>query len=503
MTIRERRRLRKEGEIITEGDSLGMAEERSNWESQDGKRGIMMKNFLQKHPRKWKQYEKTSFYPFHYAPFASDLKDLGQMNITFELGSPFKPFNQLLGVFPAASAHALPEQYRKLMTDPNSLILDFYPTDFEVDMNGKRFSWQGIAKLPFIEEVRLLAEVVKIEHSLTEEESRRNSVMFDMLFVSLSNPLSPCIFSLHDRCKQLTDKERSEVKERLDPITRSTRSGGMNGYLSLCSGDPCPPMFRSPIEGMENIAQNQVICAIYRLPDTHKHIARPMEGVIFPKKMVTLGDMKPDPVLWHEESRKKPWENGRNHHHHRGAISGRQLGEAAHRLVVNSLQTKKIGDMVITGVHIMVRDMWYNVQENVRPSFGHSARDAGRHPRSHYEHGSRGGRPVTHSRDYRGRGHHTDGMQQNGGHSYSSYASHPQHVGQIPVPPTTNFHQQSGYNTSTRYEPYGAGSYNQWGGGRASQNQNVRGYHHPHPSGNQFSTFGRGGSKRPPSGHRR
>ncbi|KAK9270496.1 hypothetical protein L1049_026076 [Liquidambar formosana] len=247
------------------------------------------------------------FYPYHYAPFASDLKDLDQLNISFELGSPFKPFNQLLGVFPAASSHALPEHYRKLMTDPNSPIIDFYPTDFEVDMNGKRYAWQGIAKLPFIDEVRLLSEVKKVEHTLTEEEVRRNSVMFDMLFVALSHPLSPYIFSLDDRCKQLTDRERVQVKEQLDPRA----SGGMNGYISLCSGDPCPPIFRSPIAGMEDIMDNQVICAIYILPDVHKHITRPPTGVTFPKKTVSVGDLKPDPVLWHEDSGRKPWENGR------------------------------------------------------------------------------------------------------------------------------------------------------------------------------------------------
>ncbi|KAK8936724.1 5'-3' exoribonuclease 3 [Platanthera zijinensis] len=273
------------------------------------------------------------FYPYHYAPFASDLKGLTQLNIEFRLGAPFKPFDQLMGVFPAASAHALPLHYRQLMSDPKSPIIDFYPTDFEVDMNGKRYSWQGVAKLPFIDEHRLLAQIENVRHTLTEDEIRRNSVMFELLFVNVSHPLSPYIFSLSNQHGQLSEKEHVEVKEKIDPVA----SGGMNGYLSLCRGDPCPPVFRSPIKGLEDIMDNGVICAIYKLPDAHKHITRPPAGVAFPKKTVDIGDLKPPPVLWHQDNAgRRPLENGRQNPP--GSFSGRQLGEAAHRLVVNSLQ---------------------------------------------------------------------------------------------------------------------------------------------------------------------
>ncbi|KAG2254389.1 hypothetical protein Bca52824_084525 [Brassica carinata] len=217
------------------------------------------------------------FYPYHYAPFASDLKDLGELDIKFELGTPFKPFNQLLGVFPAASAHALPERYRTLMTDPNSPIIDFYPTDFEVDMNGKRYSWQGIAKLPFIDEKRLLEAVSEVEFTLTDEEKRRNSMMCDMLFIATSHRLAELIFSLDNHCRQLSERERLDFKVKIRPEL----SDAMNGYLTPCSGETHPPVFRSPVEGMEDILDNQVICCIYKLPDAHEHITRPPPGVIF------------------------------------------------------------------------------------------------------------------------------------------------------------------------------------------------------------------------------
>lgn len=42
------------------------------------------------------------YYPYHYAPFASDFVDIGNIEISFELASPLRPFEQLMGVLPAA-----------------------------------------------------------------------------------------------------------------------------------------------------------------------------------------------------------------------------------------------------------------------------------------------------------------------------------------------------------------------------------------------------------------
>jgi 5'-3' exoribonuclease 1 len=77
------------------------------------------------------------------------------------------------------------------MWDPNSSIIDFYPQEFEQDLNGKRQEWEAVVKIPFIDEKRLLQAMnceyyvdqescmlmsfLAREHRLTNEEKGRNT----------------------------------------------------------------------------------------------------------------------------------------------------------------------------------------------------------------------------------------------------------------------------------------------------------------------------------------
>ncbi|KAG1786321.1 5'-3 exoribonuclease [Suillus plorans] len=84
------------------------------------------------------------YYPYHFAPFASDFEGLENMQIDFTLGQPFKPYEQLMGVFPPASRKHIPEVFHDLMTNEESPIHDFYPSTFQIDMNGKKMSGKGL-----------------------------------------------------------------------------------------------------------------------------------------------------------------------------------------------------------------------------------------------------------------------------------------------------------------------------------------------------------------------
>lgn len=75
------------------------------------------------------------------------------MKIKLEMGKPFLPFEQLLAVLPSASKDHLPKAYHNLMTLSTSKLVEYYPVDFETDLNGKKQEWEAVVLIPFIDEV--------------------------------------------------------------------------------------------------------------------------------------------------------------------------------------------------------------------------------------------------------------------------------------------------------------------------------------------------------------
>jgi len=138
----------------------------------------------------WKWY-----YPFHYAPFASDLKNIerfGKDVKALELSTPFNPVEQLMAVLPPDSSHAIPKASRWLMMDAESPIIDFYPNDVPVDPNGKAMPWLWVVLLPFIEEDRLLSALSPTMSKWTTEELLCNARGLDegYLYAHKKHPIS-------------------------------------------------------------------------------------------------------------------------------------------------------------------------------------------------------------------------------------------------------------------------------------------------------------------------
>lgn len=71
-----------------------------------------------------------------------------------------------------------------LFSFQDSLIIDFYPEDFKIDLNGKKFAWQGVALLPFVDEKRLFKALEPYYDKLTAAELKRNQRGDDRLYVS-------------------------------------------------------------------------------------------------------------------------------------------------------------------------------------------------------------------------------------------------------------------------------------------------------------------------------
>mmetsp|Transcript_11284 Transcript_11284/g.20392 ORF Transcript_11284/g.20392 Transcript_11284/m.20392 type:complete len:658 (+) Transcript_11284:94-2067(+) len=131
------------------------------------------------------------YFPHLYGPLASDLKNLRQYSIRFKKGKPFRPIEQLLAVLPPASAALLPVPYRELMINDDSPVKESYPTEFTVDLNGKRNSWEAVVIIPFIDEAKLLKATRSIDPDrLSPAERARNRMGSEKVYLARDFPVS-------------------------------------------------------------------------------------------------------------------------------------------------------------------------------------------------------------------------------------------------------------------------------------------------------------------------
>lgn len=169
------------------------------------------------------------------------------------------------------------------MTDEESAIIDYYPVDFQIDMNGKKMAWQGVALLPFIDQTRLLDALNTRYTDLSEDENRRNSFGNDVMFVSEESRVYDSLCKLY-----------AKRKNQKDPIPLDANlTGGISGFVKP---DPdCIPgsSFPSPLTKVkiQDISNPNSISVLYDFPEQlSPHRSVMLQGVKQPKKVLTEGD---------------------------------------------------------------------------------------------------------------------------------------------------------------------------------------------------------------------
>ncbi|CAB4060921.1 XRN2 [Lepeophtheirus salmonis] len=235
----------------------------------------------------WKWY-----FPYHYAPFASDFKDVDQSDIIFEKGTqPFKPMEQLMSVFPAASKS------------------------------------HGVALLPFVDENRLKRALEPVYELLSEEEVRRNQRGDDLLFIRNGHPG-------YDKLKSIYS-ENGEYNKVFKMDAQLFE--GVSGTILFSDCNIVQEgSVRSPVSELADWHDNKAICVRYRDPEYD-------EGYIFPAKR--LKNAKDPPCILKPEDlnprNNREWRpnfgfrGGRGRG--RGGENQASLDSAGHRMLNHNL----------------------------------------------------------------------------------------------------------------------------------------------------------------------
>ena len=249
------------------------------------------------------------YYPFHYAPFASDLVNIDKMVISFTLSEPFHPLEQLLAVLPPESAHALPESCRWLMLQPSSPIIDLYDSDIPIDPNGKHLPWLWVLLIPFVDERRITAAMKLCLDEMTEEDKILNSWGKPLIFLCDAHPVCCLAKPLLERIDGKRSMLSANASDYVDVNAAQTSQDKI--YVPSSDGDGMagticvPPLKkqcqigativapRDPIGVYSNIVGNRATCLTFLVPQDGPHISQLLPGVLTDPPALTAIDILP------------------------------------------------------------------------------------------------------------------------------------------------------------------------------------------------------------------
>lgn len=198
------------------------------------------------------------YYPHHYAPFASDFLHLFPMSVQFnEQSQPFKPLEQLICLLPRQCPQYLPQKWQSLISSEISPIIDFYPLNFTIDSNGKRYESQYTVLLPFVNETRLHTVLEKYYPLLTSDEAKRNEINNDLLFIHVENSH----YRLLEERLNIGNEPKTTAANQIQIPTTIERIGHVwqNDQTT-----PTGQSIRSPLQNYNDICKNRVLCVNYR-----------------------------------------------------------------------------------------------------------------------------------------------------------------------------------------------------------------------------------------------
>jgi 5'-3' exoribonuclease 2 len=254
------------------------------------------------------------YYPFHYAPFASDLVNIDSYGeIEFDKSHPFTPIEQLLAVLPSSSAAALPEECRWLMLDKTSPIIDLYDENIPIDPNGKYLPWLWILLLPFIDETRIVEAFKMCKPNLSLDSLTKNSpgkvVIFveenssvgefaKVQFTSSAPESDPDILNYLKMNNLLTGETKPVLSVGNDSLEYSEYNFGGNlsrpplkWHCPLNSVVAAPEGSHRWFQSFEN---SRIVCFEYSIPTSnHVHQSVILPGAVRKPSVLSAYDLTP------------------------------------------------------------------------------------------------------------------------------------------------------------------------------------------------------------------